>query len=66
MYYSTIEEDDGNNMCSGEHRKDITNQLPLDSDKLLSEKKEVFPALNTKKYGRGRKMNLVHSDQFLN
>ena len=38
MYYSPID-DDSNSKCSGEHRKDITKQLPSDSDKLFPEKK---------------------------
>ena len=60
MYYSTIEEDI-NNVCAREERKDITNQLPFDSDKLLPEKRKRFNALDRK----GRNMKAVRNNQLL-
>ena len=65
MYYSQIE-DDGGNVCSREERSDITNQLPLDSDKLLPDKKKRFPGLNIIKETMDKRMKVVRPNQFLN
>ena len=65
MYYSQIE-DDGGNVCSREERSDITNQLPLDSDKLLPDKTKRFSGLNIIKDTLDKRMNAVRSDQILN
>ena len=65
MFYSQIE-DDGGNVCSREERSDITNKLPLDSDKLLPDKKKRFLGLNIRKDASDKRMNVVRPDQFLN
>ena len=66
MYYSSFEED-GNDVCGTEERKDITDQLPLDSDKLLPEKNERFLDFYSSGHGKTeRNMKAVRSDQILN
>ena len=66
MYYSSFEED-GNDVCGTEERKDITEQLPLDSDRLFPEKNKRFLGLYSSEHGkRQRNMKAVRSDQILN
>ena len=66
MYYSSFEED-GQDICGTEERKDITDQLPLDSDKRLPEKNERFLGLYSSGYGKGkRNMQAVRPYQILN
>ena len=66
MYYSSVEED-GHDVCGTEERKDITDQLPLDSDKLLPERNERFLGSYSSGHGkRERNMKAVRSDQILN
>ena len=65
MYYSSFEED-GNDVCGTEERKDITDQLPLDSDKLLPDKTKRFSGLNIIKDTLDKRMNEVRSDQIFN